>query len=71
MPTQKQPHPNPLTYRPQELASRIGVSRRYIDRLSRHPDPNRRLPTPIKIGRATFWRADEIADWLVRQNRRA
>jgi predicted DNA-binding transcriptional regulator AlpA len=61
------PHPNPLTYRPQDLADRLGVTRRYLYELLKHPDPLHRLPAPFKIGRATFWRVEDVQDWLDRQ----
>lgn len=60
-------HPNPMTLRPQALADRLGVTRRYLYVLLKHPDPALRLPEPFKIGRATFWRADTVQDWLTRQ----
>ena len=65
------PHPNPLTFRPQELADRLGVSRRHVYDLIRHADPAVRLPKPFKIGRGTFWRAAEIDAWIDRQAARA
>ncbi len=39
----KSPHPFPLMVRPEDLAGRLGVTRRYIYKLRRHPDPKRRL----------------------------
>lgn len=63
----KAPHPHPFMIRPQDLADRLGVTRRYLYILLRHPDANRRLPAPLKIGRATFWRAEDIQDWIARQ----
>ncbi|MBR2574538.1 MAG: helix-turn-helix domain-containing protein [Loktanella sp.] len=62
--------PHPLTLRPQGLADRLGVSRRHLYKLLRHPDPAVRLPAPFKIGRATFWRAADINDWIERQANR-
>lgn len=67
---ERQPHAHPLTLRPQDLADRIGTSRRYIYDLLRHPDPTRRLPAPFKIGRATFWRFEDVENWLNRQAER-
>jgi len=66
----KTPHSFPLTLRPKDLADRLGVSRRYLYLLLKHPDPARRLPTPFKMGRATFWRADDVRGWIDRQSRR-
>lgn len=61
------PHPHPFAVRPQELADRLGVTRRYLYDLLKHPDAMRRLPAPFKIGRATFWRVEDVQDWLDRQ----
>ncbi|PTM97308.1 helix-turn-helix transcriptional regulator [Mycoplana dimorpha] len=66
----KHPHPHPIAIRPQDLADRLGVTRRYVYHLLRHPDTTRRLPAPFKIGRATFWRADEVQEWFDRQAER-
>lgn len=67
-PDQKTPHPHPLTLRPKDLADRLGVTRRYLYTLLKHPDPARRLPPPIKIGRVTIWRMKDVQDWLTRQS---
>ena len=61
----------PLALRPQGVADRLGVSRRHVYGLIQHPDPKLRLPAPFKIGRATFWKASDISDWVERQARRA
>jgi predicted DNA-binding transcriptional regulator AlpA len=61
------PHPHPLTIRPQDLADRLGVTRRYVYKLLKCTDASRRLPQPIKVGNATFWRATDIQNWLSRQ----
>jgi predicted DNA-binding transcriptional regulator AlpA len=66
-PEKRPPHPYPLTIRPQDLADRLGLTRRYLYDLLKHPDPARRLPAPFKLGRATFWRMEEITDWMSRQ----
>ena len=63
----RKPHPYPLSLRPKDLADRLGVTPRYLYIMLKHPDPERRLPAPYKIGRATFWRADEVQGWLDRQ----
>ena len=63
----KSAHPHPLTYRPRDLADRLGITRRYLYDLLKHPDPAHRLPAPFKIGRATFWRAEDVQGWLDRQ----
>lgn len=63
-------HPHPLTLRPQDLADRLGVTRRYLYDLLKHPDAARRLPAPFKIGRGTFWRVDDVQNWLDRQAER-
>lgn len=63
--------PHPLTLRPQGLADRLGVSRRHVYKLLQHPDPAVRLPAPFKIGRATFWRAADVNDWIERQAHRS
>ena len=46
----KIPHPHPMALRPQDLADRLGVTRRYLYDLLRHPDPARRLPAPFESG---------------------
>jgi predicted DNA-binding transcriptional regulator AlpA len=66
----KIPHPHPMALRPQDLADRLGVTRRYLYDLLKHPDPARRLPAPFKIGRATFWRVEDVQEWLVQQTER-
>lgn len=66
-PDRKAPHPYPLTLRPKDLADRLGVTRRYLYDLLQHPDPTRRLPAPLKIGRATFWRIEDVQAWIARQ----
>lgn len=53
--------------RPKDLADRLGVTRRYLYDLLKHPDPARRLPRPLKIGRATFWRVEDVQAWIERQ----
>jgi len=70
-PDRKKPHPHPLALRPSDLADRLGVTRRYLYDLLKHPDASRRLPQPFKIGRATFWRADDVQEWLSRQSGRS
>lgn len=62
--------PHALALRPEQLARRLGVCRRQLYRLLKHPDPSVRLPAPFKIGRATFWRPEEVEDWLRRQGAR-
>lgn len=64
---QRENHPYPLMLRPNDLADRIGVTRRYLYKLLKHPDPAQRLPSPLKIGRATFWRTEDIQNWINRQ----
>ena len=66
----RQPHPHPLALRPDELASRIGVSRRTLYNWLKHPDASQRLPQPFKIGRATMWRAEDVQTWLAPQGAR-
>jgi predicted DNA-binding transcriptional regulator AlpA len=60
-------HPYPLTYSPQDLADRLGVTRRYLYDLLKHPDPSHRLPAPFKMGRASFWRVQDVQDWIDRR----
>lgn len=67
---ERQPHAHPLTLRPQDLADRLGVTRRYLYDLLKHPDATRRLPPPFKLGRGTFWRVDDVQSWLNRQAER-
>jgi len=69
-PDRKTPHPHPYAIRPKDLANRLGVTRRYLYDLLQHPDPEVRLPRPFKIGRATFWRAADVTEWLERQAQR-
>lgn len=66
-----QPHPHPLTVRPKDLASRIGVSARQITVLRSHPNPEIRLPKHFKVGRGTFWRIKDIEAWVERQAQRS
>lgn len=61
------PHPHPLTLRPVDLAGRLGVCTRHITNLRKHPDPARRLPAAFKVGRAVFWRFEDIQAWIDRQ----
>lgn len=63
-------HPHPLALRPQDLADRLGVTRRAIYKLLKHPDAARRLPAPLKIGRMTLWRIEDVEAWLDRQAER-
>ncbi|MEW9836226.1 helix-turn-helix transcriptional regulator [Mesorhizobium marinum] len=63
-------HPHPLALRPDELASRIGVSRRTLYNWLKHPDASKRLPQPFKMGRATLWRADAVLAWVAAQEAR-
>lgn len=65
------PHPHPLTLRPQDFADRLGVSLRYLNKLRKHPDPARRPPPHFKIGRATFWRIEDVHAWIARQGERS
>jgi predicted DNA-binding transcriptional regulator AlpA len=67
----KPSHPHPFTIRPNDLSDRLGVSLRYIYVLLKHPDASRRLPAPFKIGRATFWRMEDVQEWHSRQAERA
>ncbi|MGK7753794.1 MULTISPECIES: helix-turn-helix transcriptional regulator [unclassified Roseovarius] len=60
----------PLTIRPGELAARMGVSLAWINQLRNHPNPEVRLPRSFKIGRAVFWRIEDVNEWLDRQARR-
>lgn len=69
-PDAKTAHPHPLAMRPQDFADRLGVTRRYLYDLMKHPDATRRLPAPFKIGRATFWRTEAVQAWLDRQAER-
>lgn len=62
-------HQHPILLRPADLAARLGLCRRSIYYLATHPDPARRLPAPVKVGRATCWRADEIELWLAGRER--
>ena len=43
-----------------ELAVRLGVSVRHVQRL----DSSGQLPAPVRIGRAKRWRLEEISDWI-------
>ena len=64
---QKTPHPHPLMLRPKDLADRLGVTVRHVHRLVKHPDPDIRLPKPFKVGRATFWKYEDVLAWIERQ----
>lgn len=65
------PHPHPLALRPKDFADRLGVSLRYLNKLRKHPDPARRPPPHFKIGRATFWRIEDVQEWLARKAERS
>jgi len=57
-----------LLLRPDELAARLGVSRRVLyDWLRDDPDPANPMPRPLKLGRATAWRLADIEAWLERK----
>jgi excisionase family DNA binding protein len=43
-----------------ELAAKLGVSVRHVQSLN----ASGRLPRPVKLGRSTRWRAEEIQRWL-------
>lgn len=62
--------PHALALRPEQLARRVGTSRRNLYNWLKHPDPTVRLPRPFKVGRATLWRVSDIEDWLTRQAQR-
>ncbi|MGM9403639.1 helix-turn-helix transcriptional regulator [Aliiroseovarius sp. KMU-71] len=57
-------NPTPLLIRPTQLAERLGVGRRTLYDWLRDPDPAHPIPRPLKIGRVTAWRTDEIEAWL-------
>jgi excisionase family DNA binding protein len=44
-----------------ELAVRLGVSLRHVQRL----DSTGKLPLPVRFGRSVRWCAEEIAAWLL------
>jgi excisionase family DNA binding protein len=50
----------PLLISAAELASLLGISERTLWRLL----SARRLPQPLRLGRNTRWRADEIRRWI-------
>lgn len=50
--------------RPKELAAQLGVGRSTLYEWLQNPDPDHPLPRPIKIGRVTAWRANDIQSWL-------
>lgn len=52
---------------PERLALSAADVGRLLDISQRHVwalDRSGRLPRPIKLGRCTRWRADELRDWL-------
>lgn len=52
-----------LTYRLDDLAAALGVSRRTLER----ERSAGRLPRPdLRIGRAPLWRVETIREWLAR-----
>lgn len=60
------PRVEPLTYRFEDLAEAIGVSRRFLEReLSAG-----RLPKPdLRLGKVPLWRVETIRNWLERGGR--
>lgn len=43
-----------------ELAKQLGISLRHLHALN----SSGRLPRPVRLGRSTRWRAEEIRRWL-------
>lgn len=55
--------PQPRLLRDHEVALALGISIRLVWKLCAKGD----LPQPIRIGRATRWRIDDIDQWVVRR----
>jgi hypothetical protein len=55
-----------LTYRIDELAAALGVSRRIIER---ERSAGRLLKPDLRIGRIPLWRVDSVREWLARGGR--
>ena len=47
--------------KPAEIATMLGISLRQVWRLR---DAGK-LPAPVKVNRATRWREDDIANWIL------
>jgi predicted DNA-binding transcriptional regulator AlpA len=43
-----------------DVAKLLGISQRHLHNLN----ATGRLPRPIRLGRSTRWRVDELRDWL-------
>jgi hypothetical protein len=52
-----------LTYRLDELATALGVSRRILER---ERSAGRLLKPDLRIGRIPLWRIESVRDWLAR-----
>jgi hypothetical protein len=55
-----------LTFRIDELAAALGVSRRILER---ERSAGRLLKPDLHIGRIPLWRIDSVRDWLERGGR--
>jgi hypothetical protein len=55
-----------LTYRIDDLAAALGVSRRVLER---ERSAGRLLKPDLRIGRIPLWRIDSIREWLARGGR--
>ena len=42
----------------------VGFQRAMIYKLVNHPNPDLRLPAPVKIGRASAWVEAEVTAWV-------
>ena len=62
----ERPRVEPLTYRLEDLADALGVSRRFLEReraAGRFPKPD------LRLGKAVLWRVETIRGWLERGGR--
>jgi hypothetical protein len=55
-----------LTYRLDELATALGVSRRILER---ERSAGRLLKPDLRIGRIPLWRFESVRDWLAREGK--
>lgn len=49
-----------------QVMEQLSVSRSTLHRLTVHPDPDVRLPQPIRIAGLKRYVASEVAGWVVR-----
>ena len=54
-----------------EVEAMIGIGTSGLYALMQHPNPELRLPSPVKIGHRCRWRESAIRNWMDRQVERS